>query len=102
MAGKKVELKFKYKYFEDLDLPTLMMKIWNYSNMHNYKDCIVPATYRNWCITVLKQRCEDTYLNFGYVVEKLCQRDEEWKFVSKRTDNNISKLYKKIEGELYF
>ena len=80
MASK---VEFQKKDFEDLDLPTLIMKIWTYSNFHNYCDCIVPVTYRRWCIDELKKRWKDKYINFDHVVEKLCQRDKRWKFVKK-------------------
>lgn len=77
------------------------MKIWTYSNFHNYCDCIVLVTYRRWCIDELKKRLEDKYINFDHVVEKLCQRDKRWKFVEKSTEKNIEQLYKKLEGALY-
>ena len=48
-----------------------MMKIWTYSNFHNYCDCIEPVTYRRWCIDELKERWKDKYIDFDHVVEKL-------------------------------
>ena len=103
MAGAQTlaDLKFKKADFQNLDLPTLMMKIWTYSHMHNYCDYIVPGTYRSRCIDELKTMWQDTWLDFDLVVKKLCILDEEWKFVAKRTEKNIEKLYKKLEGALY-
>lgn len=74
MAGAQTlaDLKSKKADFQNLDLPTLMMKIWTYSHMHNYCDGIVPGTYRSWCIDEPKTMWQDTWLDFDLVVEKLC------------------------------
>ena len=97
MTCNEIHLIYQQKDFGELDLPALIMKIWNYSHMQNYKYCIVPATYRTWCIDELKKKWKDTYLDFNLFVEKLCSLDEEWAFVAKRTEKNVSNLYKRLK-----
>ena len=48
-----------------------------------------------------KKKWKDRYINFDFVVEKLCKRDKTWEDVSKITVENMSKLYRVIEGKIF-
>ena len=56
MANSKVELRFKYKDFDEMDIANLMVNICHYSNLNQEKYCVICSTYRNWCITALKKK----------------------------------------------
>ena len=101
MANSTVELRFNYEDFDEMDIPNLMVNIWHYSDMHQEKYCVICSTYRNCCVTALKKTWKDRYINFDFVVEKLCQRDKKWEDVSKITVENMSKFYRLIEGKTF-
>ena len=78
-------IEFEEYDLQKLEASDLVTNIWKYSNVHFYHDSVVLETYRKCYIDELKNRWEDNYLDFNYVVNKLCHRDEEWAFVSKMT-----------------
>ena len=55
MESSKVELRFKYEDFDEIDIADLMANIWHYSDMHQEKYCVICSIYRNWCIIALKK-----------------------------------------------
>ena len=44
------ELKFSLDSFRQLDLPELLISIWDYAYHIKEKGCIVCQTYQSWCI----------------------------------------------------
>ena len=101
MVAREVQHSFKQEDFEELNIANLMVNIWHYSIMcENEKYRVVCAKYKKWCITALKKKWKDRYINISYIVRKLCQRDLRLADFSKITAENISNVYNLIEGDL--
>lgn len=103
MVNSQIEQKFKYEDFDKLDIANLMVNIWHYPDTIHRDCCVVCTNYKNWCITVLKKKWKDWYIDIDFAVEKLCKRDKAWeKVMSKITIEHMSKLYVLIEGKKFF
>lgn len=93
------EQKFKYEDFDKKNIANLIANIWYYSGPHQGKYSVIYSNYRNWCITALKKKGKDRYIDFDFVVKRLCQRDRVW--VSKLTIEHMHRLYTLIEGTIF-
>ena len=102
MTNSQIEQKFKYEDFDKLDIANLIVNIWHYSD-RSHRNCVVCTNYKNWCITALKEKWKDWYVNVEFVIQKLCKRDKVWQItMSKMTFEHMPKLYVLIDGRIFF
>ena len=62
-------------FFLHLDLPNLLINIWEYADKPN--DPIL-IQYQKWCIEVAKQKWQPQFINFDYVIRNLEERNKKF------------------------
>ena len=66
-----VELKFSKASFAHLDLPDLLLNIFDYSHS-SCVDCPKCIQYAKWCIELVSERwLDDEYLDFLFVINSI-------------------------------
>ena len=63
------------KIFLHLDLPNLLINIWEYTDKTN--DPIL-IQYEKWCIEVAKQKWQPQFKKFDYVIGNLKERNKKF------------------------
>ena len=81
-------MKFSKNDFENLDLPDLLINIWDYSE---YPTDPVLNQYCQWCVEVAKERWQPSFKNFQFVINNLRKRNKKFYDFGKisSTDKNI-------------
>ena len=67
-------MKFSKNDFENLDLPDLLITIWDYS------ECLTDPVlnqYCQWCVEVAKERWQPSFKNFQFVINNLRKRNKK-------------------------
>ena len=59
------QMKLSLTNFEFLDLPNLLINIWEYNN-ETHKNCPVCKQYKEWCIKVAKPQWQNDYMDFDF------------------------------------
>ena len=70
--------KFSYDHFKMLDTGDLFINIWSYSdNLKNVckKKCKICNIYRQYCSKNLKERWEEEWGDFYYILKKIYNND---------------------------
>ena len=72
MKKKNVfKIKFSKRDFQLLDLPNLLINIWEYNEPGCKNQCPVCIRYEKWCIEAVQEKWKAEYLDFKYVIENL-------------------------------
>ena len=81
-------MKFSKNDFENLDLPDLLINIWDYSE---YLTDPVLNQQCQWCVEVAKERWQPSFKNFQFVINNLRKRSKKFYDFGKisSTDKNI-------------
>ena len=72
------ELKFSLDSFRQLDLPELLISIWDYAYHIIEKECIVCQTYQGWCIVAAREKWLYSYINFDFVIDNSQKQNRNW------------------------
>ena len=59
------DLKLSSNSFRQLDLPNLLINIWDYAYKPN---CPICKQYRKWCITAAKEQWGNLFIDFDFVI----------------------------------
>ena len=59
------DLKPSSNSFRQLDLPNLLINIWDYADKPN---CPICKQYRKWCITAAKEQWGNLFIDFDFVI----------------------------------
>ena len=68
-------MRLEKKFFLRLDLPNLLINIWEYAHKPNNPILIL---YQKWCIEVAKQKSQPQIINFDYVFRNLKKRNKKF------------------------
>ena len=90
------DLKFSLNSFRQLDLPNLLINIWDYANK---PDCPICKQYLKWCITAAKEQWENAFINFDFVINALKKQNRNWYDLGKISSANRNKIYLIISKE---
>ena len=74
---------FTYEHFQSMDIPELMIKIWQYSYE---KQCNVCLKYQRHAIKTLREKWTDQFIDKNFVIYKLCKQDKDWCDLDKPTE----------------
>ena len=74
---------FTYEHFQSMDIPELMIKIWQYSYE---KQCNVCLKYQRHAIKALREKWTDQFIDKNFVIYKLCKQDKDWCDLDKPTE----------------
>lgn len=66
---------FAYEHFQSMDIPELMIKIWQCSYE---KQCNVCHKYKRHAIRALREKWTDQFIDENFVIYKLCKQDKDW------------------------
>ena len=69
------DLKFSLNSFRQLDLPNLLINVWDYVNKPN---CPICKQYQKWCISAAKEKWKDSYIEFDFVIGCLKKQNKNW------------------------
>ena len=72
-------LKFSSVTFSRLDLPNLLINIWEY-NDERHKNCPICKQYKEWCIQVVKTQWQNSYIDFDYFIENIKNQNRLFDF----------------------
>ena len=62
------DLKFSVNFFRRLDLPNLLINIWDCADKPN---CTICKQYQKWCIIAAKEQWEKKFIDFDFVIDAL-------------------------------
>ena len=71
-------LKFSLYSFHQLDLPDILINIWDYADHLKQKECIICQTYQNWCIIAAKEKWHYSYIDFDFAIDNLQKQNKNW------------------------
>ena len=86
-------MKFSKNGFPDLDLSNLLINIWTYAD-HLHDPSV--KQYEKWCVELAKEKWQSHYLDFGYVIEMLKEKNKEFYDFGKISAVNRRIIYKLI------
>ena len=67
------------KDFRELDAPNLIINIWTYNDREFVLPCCtVCFIYSEWYTVTLKEKCQEEWGDFDFVVEKLKNNDRSF------------------------
>ena len=67
-------LEFSKKTFSQLDLPNLLINIWDYAFCH----CSICSQYQKWCTQVAKEKWQPDFVDFGYVITNIKRQNKSF------------------------
>ena len=75
-------MKFSLADFRELDLPSLLINIWTFSD-YTRKNCFVCNQYRLWCIVAASEKWSLDFKDFDYVSNNIKIQNVSWFDVGK-------------------
>ena len=88
-------MKFSLADFRKLDLPDLLINIWNYSGCNNI-NCSVCNQYRYWCVQDAYEKKPTDFKDFRGVIDNMKIQTKSWFDVGKLRNNSKNDLYNAI------
>ena len=67
------DLKFSLNSFRQLDLPNLLINVWDYVDKPN---CPICKQYQKWCISAAKEKWQDSSIEFDFVINFLKNKNK--------------------------
>ena len=83
------DLKFSLNSFRQLDLPNLLINIWDYADRPDDPIC---KQYQKWCITAAKEQWQDTFIDFDFVITALKKQNRNWYDFGKISSDERNKI----------
>ena len=90
------DLKFSLNSFRQLDLPNLLINIWDYADKPN---CPICKQYQKWCITAANEQWEKDIIDFDFVINTLKKQNKHWFDFGKISSENRNQIYVVISKE---
>ena len=84
------DLKCSLNSFRQLDLPNLLINIWDYADRPDDPIC---KQYQKWCITAAKEQWQDTFVDFDFAITVLKKQNRNWYDFSKMSSDKRNKIY---------
>ena len=88
-------MKLSLANFEFLDLPNLVINIWEY-NDETHKNCLVFKQYEAWCIQLVKTQWQNNYMDFDFVIDNIKQQKRKLSDFGKISNQDRAKFYRLI------
>ena len=88
-------MKLYLANFEFLDLPNLLISIWEY-NDETHKNCPVCKQYEDWRIKVAKTQWQNGYMDFDFVIENIKKQNRKLYDFGRIISENRSRIYRLI------
>ena len=90
------DLKFSLNSFRQLDLPNLLINIWDYADKPN---CPICKQYQKWCITAANEQWEKGFIDFDFAINTLKKQNKNWFDFGKISSENRNQIYVVISKE---
>ena len=88
-------MKLSKANFELLDLPNLLINIWDY-NDQTHANCPICTQYEKWCIEVVKTYWQSEFFDFNYVISNIRQQNKKLFNFGKISSADRSMIYRLI------
>ena len=85
---------FTKEDFMELDVPNLVINIWNFSNHEKCEQCFL---YMNYNINALKEKWSEQYIDFDFLINVLNKRDKNFYDFVKVWGDEKNIIYKIIQ-----
>ena len=89
-------MKFSLNSFRQLDLPNLLINIWDYADKPN---CPICKQYQKWCITAANEQWEKEFIDFDFAINTLKKQNKNWFDFGKISSENRNQIYVVISKE---
>ena len=90
------DLKFSLNSFRQLDLLNLLINVWDYADKPN---CPICKQYQQWCISAAKEKWQDSYIEFDFVINCLKKQNKNWLDLGKISSAHRNQIYVVISKE---
>ena len=86
------DLKFSLYSFRQLDLPNLLINIWDYADKR-HDDCPICKQYSKCCVIAAKEKWSSNFIDFDFVINNLKKQNKKWFDVGKLSPASRDNIY---------
>ena len=87
-----VQLKFSLDLFRQIDLPNLLINIWDYADK-KHSDCSVCKQYSEWCVMIAKEKWTRFLKDFDFAIGNMKKQNKKCFDVGKLLPATRSNIY---------
>ena len=87
------KLKFWKREVQLLDLPNLLINIWEYNEPGCKNQCPVCIPFEKWCIEVVQEKWKANYLDCEYVIKNLQKQNKNFYHFRKVSSQDRDVIY---------
>ena len=87
------KLNFSKRDFQLLDLPNLLINIWEYNEPRCKSQCPVCIQYEKWCIEVVQEKWKANCLDFEYVIKNFQKQNKNFYYLGKFSSQDRDVIY---------